>query len=141
VHALICVWAVAVTGALGVLAKYIEKHKDAGITSAFMELGTSLSFAAASCNDSETIDYLHDAGVNLSTGRAGDGVTPLIAAAALESIEAMEALLCAGADPLVSSSSGVTPLLEAAEHGHWKAGRTLLAHSSAPDPDYALPDG
>ena len=89
-HALICVWAVAVTGALGVLAKYIEKHKDAGITSAFMELGTSLSFAAASCNDSETIDYLHDAGVNLSTGRAGDGVTPLIAAAALESIEAMD---------------------------------------------------
>jgi ankyrin repeat protein len=87
------------------------------------------------------IDFLSAAGAGVSGGRSGDGVTPLAVAAGVDATDAVEALLGAGADPTVASVSGVTPLLEAAEHGFWKAGRSLLAHSSAADPDYALPDG
>jgi uncharacterized protein len=74
----------------------------------------------------------------------GDGentfhIRPLHAAAAASSLEAVNALLHAGADPNVRQNGGFTPLHAAAHRDDVELARALLAHGA--DPELATDDG
>lgn len=132
-----------VVSALQALASYIQANEDYG-TNAFRELGSCLPYAAAAADDSELIDYLSTAGIDLGSGRTGDGVTALQVACARSSLHAIEALLRHAPESVKRPDAhGYTPLLMAAEDGNWKVGRALMSHAQAvaPDVDWALPDG
>jgi ankyrin repeat protein len=132
-----------VVGALQALATYIQSNEDYG-TSAFRELGACLPYAAAAADDAELIDYLATAGIDLGSGREGDGVTALQVACARANLSAIEALLRHAPDCVRRpDANGYTALLMAAEDGDWTVGRALLSHAQAvaPDVDWALPDG
>jgi ankyrin repeat protein len=132
-----------VVSALQALATYIQANEDYG-TNAFRELGSFLPYAAAAVDDHELIDYLSTAGIDLGSGRSGDGVTALQVACARSSLNAIEALLRHAPESVKRpDANGYTPLLMAAEDGNWKVGRALMSHSQAvaPDVDWALPDG
>ena len=132
-----------VVSALQDLATYIQANEDYG-TSAFRELGSCLPYAAAAADDAVLIDYLSTAGIDLGSGRSGDGVTALQVACARSSLNAIEALLRHAPESVKRpDANGYTPLLLAAEDGNWQVGRALMSHSQAvaPDVDWALPDG
>ena len=57
----------------------LEEHR---VAAEFRKLGSCLPFAAAAADDPDLLEYLASAGIDLSAGRSGDGVTPMIVAAA-----------------------------------------------------------
>jgi ankyrin repeat protein len=62
-----------------------------------------------------------------------DGETALSKAAFWGDVEAVEALLAAGANVDEPGDMGCTPLYYAVTEGHAKAAETLLAHGANPD--------
>jgi ankyrin repeat protein len=90
----------------------------------------------------------HPSAVRLLLGRGGsadgDGantlrIRPVHAAAAASSLEALTALLEAGADPDVQQNGGFTPLHAAAHRDDVELARVLLEHGA--DPALATADG
>ena len=131
-----------VANALGALAGYVQENEDTG-SAEFRKLGSCLPFAAAAADDPDLLEYLASAGIDLSAGRSGDGVTPMIVAAAKSKMSSLAALLKLAPESVRRcDANGYSPLLMAAEEGVWQVGHQLLSHrGSAADPDHALPDG
>jgi ankyrin repeat protein len=88
--------------------------------------GTTALHWAARSGDVDLAQMLLYAGANVrATTRLG-GYTPLIFAAETGNAAMLDALLKAGADPKIASSTGVTPLMMAAKSGKADAVRLLI---------------
>jgi uncharacterized protein len=72
-------------------------------------------------------------------GENAFGIRPVHAAAAVSSLEALTALLEAGADPNTRQNGGFTPLHATAQHDDVDLARALLEHGA--DPSLAADDG
>ena len=83
--------------------------------------------AAARAGDAGRVRTLLNEGVSPNGREALNGHGPLHQAARANSLEVVETLLAAGADPSVPDGQGVSPLMRAADSVALDAGRRLLA--------------
>ena len=90
---------------------------------------TALHWAARH-GDVDLIKMLLAAGANVKATTRLANYTPLLMASEIGSAGAIDALIAAGADPKVTTASGVTPLMFASAAGQADAVKTLVARGA-----------
>jgi len=113
---------------IDILKQYLRDIKQHGVDLDNSDVfGFTLLISAAEKGDTEVVNVLLEAGVDIDKADSRKVYTPLIVAAEKGNKEVVEVLLAAGADvDKASDSQGCTPLIFAANEGHIEIVNVLL---------------
>ena len=124
----------SVNGSTRMIARLLDAGADPNLPN---PEGETPLMTAARTGDAASIETLLNHGAEVDAVEAWRGQTALMWATAQNQVDAVEALLAAGADPNARSGRGFTPVLFAAREGHVDV-LELLVEAGA-DVDDALP--